>query len=100
MKHTLTLLITLLLAPLPLLHAADTAQATKPNIIFILADDIGYGDFGCYGATKVKMPEIFGDHMVLQEGAALVWGDAAPGEKITVTYEGATANGVAGKEGE
>ena len=50
--------------------------------------------------ADVKMPEIFGDHMVLQEGAALVWGDAAPGEKITVTYEGATANGVAGKEGE
>lgn len=50
--------------------------------------------------ADVKMPEIFGDHMLLQEGAALVWGEAAPGEKITVTYEGVTANGVAGKEGE
>jgi arylsulfatase A-like enzyme len=29
-----------------------------PNIIFILADDIGYGDFGCYGATKVKTPHV------------------------------------------
>lgn len=26
----------------------------KPNIIFILSDDIGYGDLGCYGAAKVK----------------------------------------------
>jgi arylsulfatase A-like enzyme len=32
--------------------------AETPNIIFILADDIGYGDFGCYGATKVKTPNI------------------------------------------
>ncbi len=29
-----------------------------PNIVFILADDIGYGDFGCYGATKVKTPHV------------------------------------------
>jgi|ERR1051326_7742635 hypothetical protein len=26
----------------------------KANIVFILADDIGYGDFGCYGATQIK----------------------------------------------
>lgn len=36
-----------------------TAQNNKsPNIIFILADDIGYGDLGCYGATKIKTPAI------------------------------------------
>ena len=46
----------LLLAPLAALHA-DVAQQ-KPNIIYILADDIGYGDFGCYGATKVKTPNV------------------------------------------
>lgn len=32
--------------------------AETPNVIFILADDIGYGDFSCYGATKVKTPNI------------------------------------------
>jgi len=37
-----------------------SAVATKrpSNVIFILADDIGYGDLGCYGATKVKTPNL------------------------------------------
>jgi arylsulfatase A-like enzyme len=36
-------------------HAAD---AKSPNIVFILADDVGYGDLGCYGSTKVKTPNL------------------------------------------
>jgi len=29
-----------------------------PNIVWIMADDLGWGDVGCYGATKVKTPNI------------------------------------------
>lgn len=36
----------------------DAVTKQKPNVVFILADDIGYQDFGCYGATKIHTPNI------------------------------------------
>jgi arylsulfatase A-like enzyme len=48
----------LLLAPLATLHAADLAKPTKPNILVILADDLGYGDIGIHGGKDVPTPNI------------------------------------------
>ncbi len=62
MKHALTLFTALLLAPLAALHAAEAlpnANAqTKPNILLIYLDNVGYGDLGCYGNPVVKTPRI------------------------------------------
>ncbi len=38
--------------------SAKKGGAKRPNVIFILLDDAGYGDFGCYGQTKIETPNI------------------------------------------
>ncbi len=52
MKHTLTLITSILLVPLAAL-AAD-----RPNIVLILADDLGARDLGCFGSTYYETPNI------------------------------------------
>jgi arylsulfatase A-like enzyme len=59
-----------------MLFAATIAAADKPNIIFILADDLGYGDLGCYGQKIIQTPCL--DRM------------AAEGLRFTQFYAGST----------
>ena len=59
MKQMLLTLTALLLVPLAAFRAADVPNpANRPNIVIIYADDLGYGDVCCNGATKVKTPNI------------------------------------------
>jgi len=63
-----------LLVVMSLCVVANAAE--KPNIVFILADDLGYGDLGCFGQKLIQTPSI--DRL------------AAEGMRFTQAYAGAT----------
>ncbi|MFP6752058.1 MAG: arylsulfatase [Pirellulaceae bacterium] len=73
-RRLLVLLLATLL--LPLLVADPVHAADRPNVVFIMADDLGYGDLGCYGQQRIKTPAI--DRL------------AAEGMKFTDFYAGST----------
>lgn len=69
-------LVLLLMVSYSMLSCAKKSETTQPNIIYILADDLGYGDLSCYGQTKFETPHI----------DAL----ASKGMKFTQHYTGST----------
>lgn len=55
---TLSKCISLPLVAVLLFSASVSAESTKPNFVFLLVDDLGWGDFGCYGAEFYETPNI------------------------------------------
>ncbi|MBG6235265.1 arylsulfatase A-like enzyme [Pedobacter sp. CAN_A7] len=52
MKKILFIILSLLT------HSSFAQKVEHPNVIFIYADDLGYGDLSCYGATKIQTPNL------------------------------------------
>ena len=50
--------VMLLIAWISGIGSAPVEAAERPNIVFILADDLGWGELGCYGQTKIRTPHI------------------------------------------
>lgn len=59
----------LFLLTLALMLLAGSVAADRPNIVFMLADDMGYGDLACYGNPVIQTPNL---DQLAEEGARLL----------------------------
>ena len=58
--HRVVLLLSVAVAASLPLAQAQVPNAQRPNVVLVITDDVGYGDFGSYGAPDIKTPNIDG----------------------------------------
>lgn len=73
LSQSLSLLLALLVLAVPA-AAPRAAEAPRPNLLFFLCDDLGYGDLGCFGSELIRTPNL--DRL------------ASEGAKLTACYSG------------
>lgn len=125
-RQTLCTLSAIALLTLPE-SMAGAETAPMPNVVLIFADDLGYGDLGCYGATKVQTPNIdrlaaegrrftdahsasavctpsryallTGEYPVRANGGRGVWGPASPTSGLIIDTDKRTIADVLKRKG-
>lgn len=65
MKTRLKILASMAGFTLPVSVAGQLVADKLPNIVIIEADDLGFGDLSCYGATRIKTPGM--DRVIVPE---------------------------------
>lgn len=78
LRNSLAKTVTVTLAGIGFAAITSLQGQQKPNVVFILADDLGYGDLSCFGQEKFLTPQI--DRLALN------------GTRFTRSYAGTTVS--------
>lgn len=82
-------------------HSKQNSEAQKPNILFLLADDLGYGELGCYGQEIIQTPVLDGLAKQGMRFTDFYAGNAvsSPSRAVLMTGKSSSYNTIRGNSG-